>query len=281
MFVVKVVFMNIETRNTVFPKFLNQLAKDLNKFYREKVGLNYKTKNKGNTGKFNPVTTFDKAFEKLIRKKISQKFPNHKIIGEEFKTKNKKSDFSWIIDPIDGTKSFVIGNPTWSNLISVNYKGNPIFGLANFPALEKYYFNKNDNLAYVVEKGKRRKINVNNKSKFSEMKLAGEFHGWLPLNKQQKILKVLQLMQFPSSDALSYVNFCEGRIDSVIQCVNKIWDIHAIIPIIKASGGIASTWNNKDPKNAGTILVSSNEIIHNKMLGYLKPLSKFVPGRVN
>ena len=85
------------------------------------------------------------------------------------------------------------------------------------------------------------------------MKLAGEFHGWLPLNKQQKILKVLQLMQFPSSDALSYVNFCEGRIDSVIQCVNKIWDIHAIIPIIKASGGIASTWNNKDPKNAGTI----------------------------
>ena len=153
--------------------------------------------------------------------------------------------------------------------------------MANFPALEKYYFNKNDNLAYVVEKGKRRKINVNNKSKFSEMKLAGEFHGWLPLNKQQKILKVLQLMQFPSSDALSYVNFCEGRIDSVIQCVNKIWDIHAIIPIIKASGGIASTWNNKDPKNAGTILVSSNEIIHNKMLGYLKPLSKFVPGRVN
>lgn len=273
--------MNIETRNTIFPKFLNQLAKDLNKFYREKVGLNYKTKNKDNTGKFNPVTTFDKAFEKLIRKKISQKFPNHKIIGEEFKTKNKKSDFSWIIDPIDGTKSFVIGNPTWSNLISVNYKGNPIFGLANFPALEKYYFNKNDNLAYVVEKGKRRKINVNNKSKFSEMKLAGEFHGWLPLNKQQKILKVLQLMQFPSSDALSYVNFCEGRIDSVIQCVNKIWDIHAIIPIIKASGGIASTWNNKDPKNAGTILVSSNEIIHNKMLGYLKPLSKFVPGRVN
>ena len=273
--------MNIETRNTVFPKFLNQLAKDLNKFYREKVGLNYKTKNKGNTGKFNPVTTFDKAFEKLIRKKISQKFPNHKIIGEEFKTKNKKSDFSWIIDPIDGTKSFVIGNPTWSNLISVNYKGNPIFGLANFPVLEKYYFNNNDNLAYVVEKGKTRKINVNNKSKFSEMKLAGEFHGWLPLKKQQKILKVLQLMQFPSSDALSYVNFCEGRIDSVIQCVNKIWDIHAIIPIIKASGGIASTWNNKDPKNAGTILVSSNEIIHNKMLGYLKPLSKFVPGRVN
>ena len=273
--------MSIERESLVFPKFLNQLAKDLNKFYREKVGSDFNIENKGNTRKFNPVTTFDKAFEKLIRKKISQNFPDHKIIGEEFKTKNKKSDFSWIIDPIDGTKSFVIGNPTWSNLISVNYKGSPIFGLANFPALDKYYYNKSNSLAYVVEKGKRRKINVNNKSKFSEMKLAGEFHGWLNLNKQKKIPKVLQLMQFPSSDALSYVNFCEGRIDSVIQCVNKIWDIHAIIPIIKASGGIASTWNNKDPKNAGTILVSSNATIHNKMLGFLKPLSKFVPGRVN
>ena len=240
--------MSIEIENLAFPKFLNQLAKDLNKFYKKKVGSNFIIKNKGNTKKFNPVTTFDKAFEKLIRKKISQNFPDHKIIGEEFKTKNK---------------------------------GRSIFGFANFPELDKYYYNKSNSLAYVVEKGKRRKINVNNKSKFSEMKLAGEFHGWLNLNKQKKIPKVLQLMQFPSSDALSYVNFCEGRIDSVIQCVNKIWDIHAIIPIIKASGGIASTWNNKDPKNAGTILVSSNATIHNKMLGYLKPLSKFVPGRVN
>ena len=228
------------------------------------------------------VTNSDLKAEKIIIEELKKARPNFSLISEESgKENNKDIKNTWIIDPIDGTKSFVIGNPTWSNLISVNYKGNPIFGLANFPALERYYFNKNDNLAYVVEKGKRRKINVNNKSKFSEMKLAGEFHGWLPLNKQQKILKVLQLMQFPSSDALSYVNFCEGRIDSVIQCVNKIWDIHAIIPIIKASGGIASTWNNKDPKNAGTILVSSNEIIHNKMLGYLKPLSKFVPGRVN
>ena len=113
------------------------------------------------------------------------------------------------------------------------------------------------------------------------MKLAGEFHGWLSLDQQLKILKVLDLMQFPSSDALSYVNFCEGKIDSVIQCVNKIWDIHALIPIIKASGGIASTWGNKDPKEAGTILVSSNKIIHNKMLGYLKPLSEFIPGGIN
>ena len=273
--------MNDNKTDKIYPEFLNQLAIDLNIFYKKIINSNLNVKNKNKSGKFNPVTSFDKAFEKFIRNKINKRFPSHNIVGEEFKTKNKKSDYSWIIDPIDGTKSFVVGNPTWSNLISLNYKGNPQFGLANFPELNKYYFNQSTNIAYVVKNGKKRKLRANTKSKFNQMKLAGEFHGWLSLEQQLKILKVLDLMQFPSSDALSYVNFCEGKIDSVIQCVNKIWDIHALIPIIKASGGIASTWGNKDPKEAGTILVSSNKIIHNKMLGYLKPLSEFIPGGIN
>ena len=74
-------------------------------------------------------------------KEINKKFPSHQVLGEEFGYKKTKSDFSWIIDPIDGTRSFVIGNPTWSNLISLNYKGDAVLGLANFPILKKYYFN--------------------------------------------------------------------------------------------------------------------------------------------
>ena len=62
-----------------------------------------------------------------------------------------------MIDPIDGTRSFVIGNPTWSNLISLNYKGNPVLGLANFPVLKKYYYNVSEKLSYVNENGKRKK----------------------------------------------------------------------------------------------------------------------------
>ena len=78
-------------------------------------------------------------------------------------------------------------------------------------------------------------------------------------------------MQFPVSDALSYSHFCEGKIDVIIQCKNKIWDIHPLIPIIKASGGIVTTWDNKDAVNAGRILVTANKLIHNKMLKLLKP----------
>ena len=66
----------------------------------------------------------------------------------------------------------------------------------------------------------------------------------------------------------------EGRIDIVIQCANKIWDIHPIIPIVKAAGGVASTWKNKDAKYAGNVLFSANKSIHKKMLKLLKPALK-------
>ena len=258
----------------IYANFINKLAKDLTSFYYSKLNKSFKVSNKLKGKGYDPVTTSDKAFEKFIRLQIKKKFPDHQVIGEEFGHKKSTSDFTWVIDPIDGTRSFVIGNPTWSNLISLNYKGIPILGLANFPVLKKYYLNYSDKAAYVIENGKRKKISVNKKGTFKEVKLSAAFHGALSLNQQKKIPQILKLMQFPCSDALSYSHLAEGRVDAVIQCSNKIWDIHPLIPIIKAAGGIVSTWNNKDAINAGNILVSSNKTIHNKILKLLKPVSK-------
>ena len=258
----------------IYANFLNKLAKELTRFYYSKLNKPFKISNKLKGKGYDPVTTSDKAFEKFIRLKIKKKFPDHQVIGEEFGHKKSKSDFTWIIDPIDGTRSFVIGNPTWSNLISLNYKGIPILGLANFPVLKKYYLNYSDKIAYVVNNGIRKKISVNKKATFKNVKVSAAFHGWLPLDKQKKIPLILKLMQFPCSDALSYSHLAEGRVDIVIQCSNKIWDIHPLIPIIKAAGGYISTWDNRDAINAGNILVSSNKIIHSKFLKLLKPVSK-------
>ena len=258
----------------IYANFLNKLANELTRFYYSKLNKPFKISNKLKGKGYDPVTTSDKAFEKFIRLKIKKKFPDHQVIGEEFGHKKSKSDFTWIIDPIDGTRSFVIGNPTWSNLISLNYKGTPILGLANFPVLKKYYLNYSDKIAYVVNNGIRKKISVNKKATFKNVKVSAAFHGWLPLDKQKKIPQILKLMQFPCSDALSYSHLAEGRVDIVIQCSNKIWDIHPLIPIIKAAGGYISTWDNRDAINAGNILVSSNKIIHSKFLKLLKPVSK-------
>ncbi len=257
-----------------FANFLNRLANDLTKYYYSKLNKPFKVNNKSKGKGYDPVTTADRAFEKFIISKIQKKFPDHEIIGEEYGHKKSKSDFKWVIDPIDGTRSFVIGNPTWSNLVALNYKGNPIIGLANFPKLNKYYYNSSSKNAYVVENGKKRKLQVNKKVIFKNAKVAGAFHGWLSLKKQSKIPKVLKLMQFPCFDALSYTHLCEGKIDIVLQCQNKIWDVHAIIPIVLAAGGIGTTWKNKNAKYAGNVLFSANKIIHNKILKLLKPALK-------
>ena len=255
-----------------YSKFIDNLAKKLNKFYYSKLTKPFKISNKLKGKGYDPVTTADKAFEKFIIKEIKKKFPNHQIIGEEFGNQKSKSDYTWIIDPIDGTRSFVIGNPTWSNLISLNYKGNPVIGLANFPILKKYYFNISSKTAYVIENGKRRKLKVNHKASFLNMKMSAAFHGSLSLKQQKKIPQILKRMEFPCVDALSYSHFADGKLDVVLQCGNKIWDIHPLIPIIRAAGGIVTTWKNDNPTKAGNIICSSNRNIHNRLLKILKPV---------
>ena len=255
--------------------FLNTLAKDLNKFYYSKLNKTFKISNKLKGKGYDPVTTSDKAFEKFIRLEINKKFPSHQVIGEEFGHKKTTSDYTWIIDPIDGTRSFVIGNPTWSNLIALNYRGNPVVGLANFPILNKYYLNFDNKNSFVFEKGNKKKISVSRGVPLNQIKVSGAFHGVISLKQQMKIPKVLKLMQFPTTDALSYAHLCEGKIDVVFQGTNKIWDIHPLMPIIKAAGGVVTTWDNRDAVNAGSILVSANQSIHNKMLKLLKPVSKY------
>ena len=258
----------------LYSKFLENLAKKLTSFYFSKLNRTFKIKNKLKGRGYDPVTTSDKAFEKFIRNEIKKKFPSHRVVGEEFGTQKNNSEFTWIIDPIDGTRSYVIGNPTWSNLVSLNYKGIPLLGLANYPVLKKFYFNSSEKVAYVVENGKKKKIKVNKKVSFKKIKLSAAFHGMLSLNKQKKIPKILKLMQFPCADALSYSHLAEGKVDVVIQCGNKKWDIHPLIPIINAAGGIVSTWKNQDASKAGNIIASANSKIQSKILKILKPLTK-------
>ena len=266
---------NFETKKyPVFSSFLNQLAKDLTKFYYAKLDKPFKITNKMKGKGYDPVTTSDKAFEKFIRSKISKRFPDHQIIGEEYGHKNTKSEFSWVIDPIDGTRSYVVGNPSWSNLISLNYNGEPILGLANFPKMKKYYLNVNKNTAYVFENNKKRKLKVNSKLNFANSKLAAAFHNQLTLKQQSKIQKFIKRMQFPCFDALTYCQLAEGRLEMVAQCANKIWDIHPIMPIVRASGAIVTTWGNKNPVVGGNIIVSNNKANHKKILKLLKPLAE-------
>jgi len=255
-------------------KFLNSLPKKLNKLYFSKLKGKFKLNNKSKKKNgFDPVTNIDKAIEFFLRKEIIKKFPNDGLVGDEFTTKKSKSGFSWTIDPIDGTRSFIIGSPTWSNLISINYKNVPTFGLVNFPMLKKYYITGTNKTSYLVENNKFKKLKVLKSKSLNSSKIAGGFFGWLSLDEQKKISKLIRLMRYPCSDALSYCQLSEGKLDVVLQCYNKIWDIHPMIPLIRNAGGYITTWKNKDPRVGGSIVASSSMKIHKKVLNLLKPVS--------
>jgi len=254
-------------------KFLNSLPKKINKLYFGKLRGKFKLNNKSNKKNgFDPVTNIDRAFELFLRKEITKRFPKDGVVGEEFKAKKTKNGFTWVIDPIDGTRSFIIGSPTWSNLISINYKNVPTFGLVNFPMLKKYYITGTNKTSYLVENNKFKKLKVSKSKSLNSSKIAGGFFGWLSLDEQKKISKLTRLMRYPCSDALNYCQLCEGKLDVVIQCYNKIWDIHPMISLIENAGGYITTWEGKDPIVGGSVVASSNKIIHKKILKLLKPV---------
>ena len=255
--------------------FLMSLPIKLNSFYTNKLKSKIVIKNKSKDKKdFDPVTNLDQAFEKYIRSLIYKKFPYDAIIGEEFKDKKSTNEFSWCIDPIDGTKALVIGAPTWSNLIGFSFKDKPIFGLVNFPELNRHYIN-DGNKSYLYKKGKKFILKSSNNHNLNKIKIIGNFHESINSKKQKKIIKKFKLrFRTTSLDALSYCLLAEGKVDAVLEANLKPHDILPLIPIIENSRAIVTNWNNKSAKNGGNILASSNRKLHNKILRLLKPFVK-------
>ncbi len=252
--------------------FLKSLPLKLNAFYKKKSKSALVVSNKARSIKnFDPVTNFDKAFEKYIRSIINKKFPKDSIIGEEFKDKKSKNNFMWSIDPIDGTRAFVIGAPTWSNLISVSFKGKSLLGLANFPDLNKYYIN-NKNKSFMFKNRKKLILKSSNNNNLKKIKIIGNFHGTLSYEKQRKVIKKFGWsFRLAGFDALNYCLLAEGKVDAVIEANLKPYDILPLIPIIKNSGAIVTDWGDKPAENGGNILATSNRKLHNKILRLLKP----------
>tara|TARA_X000001036_G_scaffold20255_1_gene17000 strand:- start:220 stop:1113 length:894 start_codon:yes stop_codon:yes gene_type:complete len=255
--------------------FLKSLPDKLNRFYIKKSKSSFIVNNKSKSRKdFDPVTNLDKSFEKYIRSLINKKFSKDSIIGEEFKDKNSFNDYKWSIDPIDGTRVFVIGAPTWSNLISLSYKEKSLLGLANFPELYRYYIN-DDKKSYVYKNGKRFVLKSSNNNNIKTIKIIGNFHGILSYEKQRKVIKKFgRSFRLAGFDALNYCLLAEGKVDAVIEANLKPYDILPLIPIIKNAGAIISNWKNEPAEKAGNIIATSNKKLHNKILKLLKPFTK-------
>ena len=254
--------------------FLRSLPAKLNTFYKKKSKSGIKVNNKSKNKKdFDPVTNFDKSFEKYIRSLILKRFPKDSIIGEEFDDKKSDNHFQWSIDPIDGTRAFVIGAPTWSNLIGLSFKEKSKVGLANFPELNKFYLN-DQKKSYIFKNNKKKIIKSSNNSNLKTIKIIGNFHGTLSYERQRKVIKKFGWsFRLAGFDALNYCLLAEGTVDAVIEANLKPYDILPLIPIIKNSGAIVTNWKNEPAETGGNIIASSNKALHYKILRLLKPFA--------
>ena len=251
--------------------FLKNLPKKLNNFYKKNSKVGFRIDNKSKTIKdFDPVTNIDRGFEKFIRTLIHKSFPSDSIIGEEFEDKYTSNDFQWCIDPIDGTRAFIIGAPTWSNLIGLSFQHKSVLGLANFPELNKFYI-CDKNKSYVVKNMQKSILKSSKKNNLKTIKIIGNFHGTLSYEKQKKIIKKFGWsFRLAGFDALNYCLLAEGKVDAVIEANLKPYDILPLIPIIKNSGAIVTNWKNEPAEKGGNILATSNKKLHNKILKILK-----------
>ena len=250
--------------------FIKKLHVKLNKNNK-----NYnKTDNKFKTKKdfqIDPVTKFDLDTEKLIRKEINIRYKNHNIVGEEFNKQLHGSEYTWYIDPIDGTKSLIMGLPNWSNLIGLYKKKECILSYANFPLLNKYYLSYGSN-TYLINKGIKKKIKCNKNVKVQNSKL---IINTLHCLREKKVLDYIMsykgFFKVTGADSLNFCSIAEGKFDVMIESGLKIVDIYPLKLIVKNSGAIMTDWNGKNIFDKGRVLISPNKKVHNY---YLKLLSK-------
>jgi len=235
------------TVNSEFIDFANYLA-DIS----SKVAKQYfRTKNTGEVTKEDdsPVTKADRGIEKLIREEIEKKYPDHGIIGEEYGVKNPDADYVWILDPIDGTSSFIIGRPLFGTLISLTHKGESILGIVNQPITnERWVGVKGQGSFFNKEKIQTRNcqtisnaVMCASSSFYFKDQDAVMFRELCKLTKYQKIGGVIY-----GGDCYSYASLAAGFIDIVIDPGLQVYDYAALEPIIKESGGVISDFKGND-----------------------------------
>lgn len=223
--------------------------------------------NKETAGAFDPVTAADKAAEQAMRALITEEYPEHTIIGEEYDSVQGSSKFSWVLDPIDGTRAYIMGLPTWGTLIALLYEGDPIIGIIDQPYTKERFvgtphgtsLNGKDITCRTCDTLGDAILSTTAFESFS----ASEQKAYLSLASTVKLNR-------PGYDCYAYAMVAHGMIDIVAEAAMKIVDIMALIPIIRGAGGIVSNWHGKDVCEDGRLLACGDANIHRAAVELLK-----------
>ena len=220
---------------------------------------------------FDPVTVADKQAERAIRAVISASFPDHVIIGEEEATKETGSDFSWIIDPIDGTRSFISGVPLWGTLIGFAYKGRVLAGLMNQPFIGETFL-AIPGSALWHRNGDTKTLEVSGVKSLATSRLFTTAPELFDTPQRQAIWNAIssasQVRRF-GCDCYAYCLLAAGHADIVIEPALNIYDIAALVPIVEQAGGYLTTWEGGSADQGGDIIAAASKELLDETLALI------------
>jgi myo-inositol-1(or 4)-monophosphatase len=246
-----------------FTHFVNELATQSGQailpFFRTAIA----TEDKSRGGAFDPVTEADRASEATMRHLIKRSFPTHGIIGEEFGAERADADYVWVLDPIDGTRAFIAGLPTWGTLIGLTYKGRPVFGMMHQPFTGERFFGDTGSATYRGPGGER-KLRTRRCASLKEAIISTtspKLFAGDELRAYDRVESVARLARY-GCDCYAYCMLAAGHIDLVVESGLKPYDISALIPIIEGAGGVVSSWDGGSAAEGGRIVAAGDRRVH-------------------
>jgi myo-inositol-1(or 4)-monophosphatase len=207
-----------------------------------------------------PVTIADRGAEELLRSLIAKKFPAHGIIGEEFGAERSDAEFVWMLDPVDGTKSFIHGVPLWGTLIALLHAGQPVLGAIHLPALGHLMLGDGANTTL---DGKSVSVRPCEQIEAATLLTSdpvnpGKYQNGPAFSALRSRARLVRTW----GDCYGYFLLASGRADIMCDPVLSPWDLAALVPVVRGAGGVISDWQGRLPWPAQSALAASSRALH-------------------
>ncbi|KAB2937757.1 MAG: histidinol-phosphatase [Hyphomicrobium sp.] len=227
--------------------------------------------NKGPDGSFDPVTAADEAAEQVIAAAVAKRWPEHGFIGEEHGTTRPDARLRWVVDPIDGTRAFIMGWPMWGTLIGLMDGDAPVLGLMDQPFTRERFWSGSD-AAYVRTADGERRIRTRSCARLADAILTTTHPDLFEPGSEAEAfarLKPLVRMTRYGGDCYAYCLLAAGFVDLVVEAGLKPYDVVALIPIIERAGGRITTWDGKPATAGGRVVAAGDARLHEQALAVL------------
>ncbi|PZF78649.1 histidinol-phosphatase [Aestuariivirga litoralis] len=210
---------------------------------------------------WDPVTEGDRAGERAIRALIERHYPDHGILGEEYGVKHGRSPFTWVLDPVDGTRAFVSGMPTWATLIGLTFEGSPVLGLMNQPVVGDM-FHGNPEGAWHSYRGDVSPIRVRRGVPLARATVgttAPELYRSAEDQRRFQDLRARAQLTRYGGDSYFFCLMAAGHIDIAMDCGLQPYDIAPLLPIVTGAGGVAAEWTGGDVAKGGNVITAGSQ----------------------